>query len=848
MNITLKSFFDKLSMPSSVIEIGTINHVEKTIKYGEKFDFGRYIKDNQNKDIYFLANVSEHRADAGRAKDADIHEKKYIYLDFDIRKEAGLTDDDAGDERLMEIANEILAALSQHKTFKTYFGAVFTGNGIHVYYLSPPLAIDPAVYKAGLKKLVEEVNDISPCKADYACTNPARLARIPTSTNNKGSRKKLGTFLKPWNGTTDSPLLAEVLEKGGRKVAQQEKDFAKREEVLRDKHKGNSLFEAIHETPIQSVVARIMDWEVTVDQKRWRAKGEQKTKACYVHKDGNFVCSGGTDHFPEGTYSPFSFVKKKLGLSDKKVFKWFIENYPEVNKNPDGTPRSDSELLGDDVGRQKAVEIVDLILENSEIKLFLDERGEAYMAVQGDGSKIVKLDSQAFEDWVQHETYKKSKKVYGTDTVTTAAKILTQEARSLNMIQSLAVRVSSDVAGTYWYDLGAKAVKISANGYEVVDSPPITFRRFKSQRGQVEPETGGMLSDFLALTNLASQDDKVLLQVFLVSCFLGGFPHPILLLHGPHGSAKSTLFRYLKELIDPSAVQTLPPVKDCTQLIQIVSHHWASFFDNLSHLNVELSDAICRICTGGGFSKRKLYTDDDDVTYNLQHVIGINGINNVASKPDLLDRSLIIELTRIQPGDRKSEKELDERFRNLKPKLLGACFEAASKALAVKPTIVLPDLHRMADFTVWGYAIAEALGIGGKMFLAAYERNIGKQHDQALDSSAIGRPIVKLVREESSQIVEGTPTEILKQLNDAAVDAGIDVGRIKGWPKTASWLTRQLKELMPTLEAAGIQLAESKGVERKITLSVLKGASGEKQAGDTGEDTSLDAIDAIDGI
>jgi hypothetical protein len=38
----------------------------------------------------------------------------------------------------------------------------------------------------------------------------------------------------------------------------------------------------------------------------------------------------------------------------------------------------------------------------------------------------------------------------------------------------------------------------------------------------------------------------------------------------------------------------------------------------------------------------------------------------------------------------------------------------------------------MADFTVWGEAIARAMGCGPMVFVNAYKENIGKQNVEAI--------------------------------------------------------------------------------------------------------------------
>jgi len=61
-------------------------------------------------------------------------------------------------------------------------------------------------------------------------------------------------------------------------------------------------------------------------------------------------------------------------------------------------------------------------------------------------------------------------------------------------------------------------------------------------------------------------------------------------------------------------------------------------FDNLSGLPVWLSDALCRLASGGSFAVRQLYTDDEEVLFEAARPILLNGIEEVISRPDLGDR------------------------------------------------------------------------------------------------------------------------------------------------------------------------------------------------------------------
>ena len=60
-----------------------------------------------------------------------------------------------------------------------------------------------------------------------------------------------------------------------------------------------------------------------------------------------------------------------------------------------------------------------------------------------------------------------------------------------------------------------------------------------------------------------------------------------------------------------------------------MNHNYIAFYDNLIYTPSWLSDEVCKAVTGVGSTKRKLYSDDDDIVYEYKQVIGFNGINLV---------------------------------------------------------------------------------------------------------------------------------------------------------------------------------------------------------------------------
>lgn len=206
------------------------------------------------------------------------------------------------------------------------------------------------------------------------------------------------------------------------------------------------------------------------------------------------------------------------------------------------------------------------------------------------------------------------------------------------------------------------------------------------------------------------KDTTLLLKCYIISLFIPEIPKPILLLHGEQGGAKSTFQELIQMLVDPSITQTLTFPRDSNEFIQQLSHNYIAYYDNVSVIQDWISDLLCRAVTGSSFSKRALYTNDDDIYYNFKRIIGINGIDLAATKADLLDRSIIIQTERIDKKDRVKIKKIWQNFNRIKPFVLGYIFDILAKVLHYKAEqgeIDFPNgLNRMADWEEYSEIIS----------------------------------------------------------------------------------------------------------------------------------------------
>jgi hypothetical protein len=340
------------------------------------------------------------------------------------------------------------------------------------------------------------------------------------------------------------------------------------------------------------------------------------------------------------------------------------------------------------------------------------------------------------------------------------------------------------------------------------------------------------------LLNIQNEDDRLLVKVKILSLFIPDIAHPILDLHGDQGSGKTTGYRLIKRLVDPSRPELLTLHKDRNEFIQQLSHNYVAFYDNVKHVPSWLSDEACKAVTGIGHTKRALYTNDDDVVYEFKRPLGFNGINISLSEPDALDRTLLIRLERIPRNRRKTDSEVLEEFDLLLPGLLGFIFDTLSKALSIKPTIQLIECPRMAEFAHWGEAIAQALGYPPMQFLRAYLANIGVQNAEVIESHPLGQAIFRLMKQlEPEYLFVGSPKELLERLNRIAEENKIDINH-HHWPKSVNSLPRKLNQIKSNLlEGLGIEATVTRDSRSNLSVVQIRKVSPEPPVSPGSENT-----------
>jgi len=456
------------------------------------------------------------------------------------------------------------------------------------------------------------------------------------------------------------------------------------------------------------------------------------------------------------------------------------------------------------------------------VELFHSPDQEAFASMEvAEHHETWLVNSKGCRDWLRQRFFAEYGKTPGTQALQDAIGVLEGQAVFRGQQHDVALRLAEhqgalylDLANEHW-----QAIRITADGWTIEDDLPVKFRRTRGMLPLPSPIQGGSIEDLQAFVNVSVDDESewILLLSWLFSTFHPSGPYPVLVLHGEQGSAKSTTSRVLRALIDPNTTPLRAEPRDAHDLLIAASNAWVVNLDNLSHVSPWLSDAICRLSTGGGFATRQLYTDRDEILFDAKRPVILNGIEELATRGDLLDRAIILYLPEIPKSERKRESVFWQQFEQVRPGLLGVLLSAVSAALANVDRVELDELPRMADFAVWGAAAAPALGWQAEAFLDSYSGNRDAANELTLEASAIA----PFISHKADMEFHGTATQLLQDLNILAAE---HMKRQKSWPRNERSLSNALRRIARNLRAIGIDIEFSRkaGGSRERTITVMR--------------------------
>src|SRR5262245_26150534 len=224
-----------------------------------------------------------------------------------------------------------------------------------------------------------------------------------------------------------------------------------------------------------------------------------------------------------------------------------------------GVPREDaetyvreltSETTASDTGtRHKMSQATALVqLAEKAAAFFHDPAFETYARFTvGEHTEVWPTRTTGFRRWLIRQYYLTHEAVPNADAVATARQTLEAKAQFDGPCHEVYCRVAPDGQGGVYLDLGDaawRAVHITENGWSIVATPPVMFRRSPGMLPFPEPVRGGGLDELRPLVNLprrACDTAWALVKAWLVAGMMPRGPYPVLALRGEQGTAKTTL-------------------------------------------------------------------------------------------------------------------------------------------------------------------------------------------------------------------------------------------------------------------------------------------------------------------
>ena len=344
------------------------------------------------------------------------------------------------------------------------------------------------------------------------------------------------------------------------------------------------------------------------------------------------------------------------------------------------------------------------------VRVLLKLAAGAPLYRSGDGSVHVRVPvggrqevygtrSGALRDWLIEGYFAERNEPPAPWAIARVVGLLEARARFDGDVPSVFIRVGGggDEAGPcYFLDSGdatGAAIRISPRGWEITREADVQFKRPAGMLALPVPERGGSIELLRPYVNV-DDDGFRLVIAWMTAALRPVGPYPILSLHGEQGSAKSTLARVLRLLIDPQHCALLGEPASTRDLLVTARSGWLLAYDNITAMPDWLSNSLCRLVSGAGQAGRALFTDDERVVLEAQRPVILNGIEDFVRKSDLIDRTVFAHMRAISQKKRRDEEEFWKSFRADQHLILGSVLDAVVGGLRELPGVKLERMPR----------------------------------------------------------------------------------------------------------------------------------------------------------
>ena len=446
----------------------------------------------------------------------------------------------------------------------------------------------------------------------------------------------------------------------------------------------------------------------------------------------------------------------------------------------------------------QANELVAFVVER--VALFHNENKDVF--AQDKTTNIVRpIEGRQFRDWLTSSFYEFTDKSVRDQSFREALSTLSGIGRFKGELHDVHVRVALQ-DDCYYLDLcqpsNNRVVKITPGHWDIIESNTVRFVRAAPMQSLPDPIKGGDISKLWKICNIP-KSSRLLVLAWMGETLRPDTPYPVLEILGEQGTAKSTTQTALRRVIDPSSsdLRSIPKCIDDVFVGAAVNHIMS--YENVSYLSQPMQDACCIIATGGGYAKRKLYSDAEECVIQTKNPIIMNGIAAIVTAQDLIDRAISVDLPLI--NKRTETTILWSDFEHWHGEILGGLLDIIAKALQLLPAVNLPkgENPRLVEFVRFGMAIAEATGKKGLDFIKQFNTSRQEAIARTIDASPVASSLIDWFEYQGKVSMTLSAKELFMEVEKRRPQG------TEAWPKSAKGFADALRRAAPALRQLGIE-------------------------------------------
>lgn len=429
--------------------------------------------------------------------------------------------------------------------------------------------------------------------------------------------------------------------------------------------------------------------------------------------------------------------------------------------------------------------------------LFHDSEEKAWVRLlDGDHLETWSVNSSKMIHYLERAFWEEMKATFGKGTPM-PSRLLKEKLEILRYMalyddgeeHSVALRVGAANARVLYVDLcdaQRRVVRVDPTGWEIENESSVYFRRTDDMLPLPIPERGGSIDELQPFLNI-SDDQFILVKRWLLTALRSWGPYPLAVIIGPAGSAKSTFARILRDLTDPDKIPVSGPPREVRDLNVASQDSHVLAFDNISSLSQKLSDALCRIATGGGHRERRFYTNREQARFPfVSRPVILNGVVEFVAAPDLLDRSIVLHLQHLD--HKLTEAALRRDFNNKKGRIFGGLLDLMVGGVRNPASAPSESSARMVEAITW----CTACGLTD--FENCYQQNLADNNRAIIEHDQLAVGVRALMRNRAQW--NGTMTELAATLKASGYQVSDHL----------QTLSERLRQIAPALRS-GFNLA-----------------------------------------